>query len=370
MAAVRETMATKRLQRIVAAVRPCPVDVVSGLSAAACVAQTRSLAEMEGQAIARAAGYKVAMFCVGDRGVPLAARSSVEQSFVRRSLQVSWVNSVEELASDVDVIVTTGTPVGAEVLAKCTKLALVAVAFTGTDHVDVHACRARGVTVINTPAYSTDSAAQLAIALVLSHLHRLPACYETLQAGTWTCPQQEDLESKKVGIIGTGNLGVRCAELFSAFKVKEIIGYDQKQTSTFTDLGGKYAETLAALLLDADVVVVCLPLTDQTRGLISARLLELLRPDSLLVNIGRGAVVDETAMATLLKERRFRAALDVFGTEPLPADHPLRTAPSDVLLMTPHVGYQSTTSLEKRFDLTVKNILAYLAGQAIHVVRA
>jgi len=360
MAPSSECAAQRRLQRITASVHP--------LSPVACVQQTIPIAEMLGQVYARSGGYKVCMY-VGDRGVALAQRSLVQEAFARGSLEVHWAESLGELRPDTDIIVTTGTAVGEDELSKCSKLSLIAVAFTGTDHVDFDACRAHGVTVINAPDYSTDSSAQLVLGLVLEHLNHLPACHATIQNAAWACPPQEDMQSKKVGIVGTGSLGVRCAELFKAFKVKGLIGYDLERNPGFLACGGTYLPSLAALFLDADIVVICLPLTNETRGLISERILQLLRPDSLLVNIGRGDVVDEVAMANLLKDRRFRAALDVFSREPLPADNPLRSVPADVLLMTPHVGYQSTTSLEKRFDATVKNILAFLAGQAMNVVR-
>lgn len=352
-----EQVAMRRLQKIVGTTLPRPV---------ACAARTVSLAEAEGAVRARLA--KVSMYGVGERGVPLSTRPLVQAAFARGALEVSFAESFDELRPDTDIVVTMGAPIGREVLDKCPKLSLVAVAFTGTDHVDLDACRAQGVTVVNAPGYSTDSTAQLALGLVLEHLNHLPACHATVQTGGWACPIQEDLTSKKVGIIGTGSLGVRCAELFKAFKVKGIIGYDLERDPSFLALGGSYLSSLAAVFLDADIIVVCLPLTDKTRGIVSARMLQLLRPESLLVNVARGDVVDEEAMATLLKEKHFRAALDVFSREPLPADSSLRSVPSDMLNMTPHVGYQSSTSLDQRFDATRKNILAFLAGQATNVV--
>lgn len=366
-----EQVAARRLQHIVATIRPGQLEpVTSGLSPEACAQRNQqSIAEMEGAVYARAGGYKVTMYAVGDRGVSLAARPSVQEAFAKNNLEVTWAESFDALHEDTDIIVTTGAPVGRDVVEKCPKLALVASAFTGTDHVDVNACRAKGVTVCNIPAYATDSGAQLAIALVLENMNKLSACQATIQAGGWACPPQEDLASKKIGIVGTGSLGVRCAELFKAFNVSGILGYDMAESQAFLATGGTYTPSLAALFLDSDIIVNCMPLTEKTRGIISARLLQLLRPDSLLVTVGRGNVVDETAMATLLKERRFRAALDNFESEPLPADHPLRSVPSDVLTMTPHVGYQTPSTLDKRFSQTTKNILAFLAGQAINVVR-
>jgi D-3-phosphoglycerate dehydrogenase len=364
-----EQKALQRLQKIVAGAHPFPQAVAkTELMPVAC-AQRFSISEMEGQVFARAGGFKVTMYLAGERGVPLASRPMVEEAFQKGSLEVHWAEKLEDLPVDTEILITMGAPVGREVVTKCPKLSLVTVAFTGYDHVDLNVCRSQGVTVINVPGYATDSTAQLAMGLVLEHLNRLPACHATIEAGTWACPPQEDLMSKKIGIVGTGRLGVRCAELFKAFNVKEIIGYDLDQNPSFQALGGSYLQSLAALFLEADIVVVCMPLTEQTRGIISARLLQLLRKDSLLVNVGRGDLIDEAAMASLLKEKKFRAALDVYSREPLPADDPLRTVQNDSLLMTPHVGYQGSTSLEQRFDKTVKNILAFLAGQAVNVVQ-
>jgi len=344
----------ERVRRITATIAPAP-----------CV----SIAELEGEAIGRFSAVKVVLLKIGDRGVPLASREKVELLFSQRGLEPIWVDDASKIPPDAIVLVTTGAPVGADVLAKMPKLRLVAVSFTGTDHVDIAACHAKGIAVTNVPGYSTESTAELVLGLTLSHLRRLPQCYKIVQEGSWTMPPQDDLATKTIGIVGVGKIGIRLAELFRAFKVKSILGYDPLvKAQEFTAMGGVYLDSLAGLFLDADIICVCCPLTKKTDGLISDRVMELLRPDSILVNVSRGGVVDETALAKFLGEGKFRAALDVFNAEPLPKDNPLRTVPADALLMTPHVGYQSTASLEKRLDATVKNILAFLAGQAINTV--
>jgi len=363
MAKPARKAAAERLRHIVAAVAPRPVG---GVAPAPCAGP--SLRELEGEAIGRYAAVRVVLLKIGDRGVPLASKAEVERLFQQRSLEPVWVEEVSQIPADATILVTTGTPIGSEILDKVPKLGLVAVAFTGVDHIDVAACRSRGVKVVNVPNYSTDSTAELALGMVLSHLRRLPRCHQNIQEGIWACPPQEDLQEKTVGIVGVGRIGLRLAELFKAFKVKGLMGYSMAQDAAFTASGGMYVESLAGLFLDCDIIVICLPLTAKTKGLIRGKLLELLRPNCIFVNVSRGDVVDEAALAKHVSKGRFRAALDVFGTEPLPADHALRAAPADSLLMTPHVGYQSDTSLSKRLDMTVKNILAYLAGQAINSV--
>jgi D-3-phosphoglycerate dehydrogenase len=359
--------AARRLGNIIATVQP-QQHLQNSLVPTVCASKRQSFAEMEGSAIARVSASKVCLFCMGERGVPLGAMPSIIDTFTKASLEVTSVNGLNELPADTNVLVTTGAAVGPDVLSKVPKCVLVAVAFTGYDHVDVEACKARGISVTYVPGYATDSTAELALSLVLAHMHNLQACHDNIAKGSWEAPEQDHLDAKTVGIVGTGNLGVRCAEIFKAMKVKNIIGYDLSMQPAFTSAGGSYTNSIAELFLESQIIIICVPLTDETRGMISARLLTLLRPECILVNVSRGDVVDEVAMAELLKERRFRAALDVFSMEPLRADDPLRAVPSDVLLMTPHVGYQSLTTLRARFDATVKNILAFLAGHAINVV--
>jgi len=349
----------RRVRQIAAAAAP-PALVPGAVAGGA------SITELEGEAIGRYASVKVALLGFGERGVPLASKDEVAKVFTQRSLEPVWVESEAEIPADTAVIVTTGAPVTAETLAKAPKLKLVAVAFSGVDHVDSAACRAKGVAVVNVPGYSTEATAELVLGFVLSHLRRLPQCFQVIKNGQWSCPQQDDLQSKTIGLVGVGRIGMRLAEIFAAFKVKNVLGYSLKQEKEFTDMGGTYVGSLASLFLEADVVCVCVPLAPNTEGLVSETLMNLMRPNCLLVNVSRGGVVDEEALVKYLKEERFSAALDVFGKEPLPKDDPLRTVPEERLMMTPHVGYQTSTSLAKRLDSTVKNILAYLAGQPVN----
>lgn len=364
MAASSPTAAARRLRQIVATAAP-PSSV--GLLQP-CGVSGQTLVELEGEAIGRFAAMKVVLLRMGERGVPLAAKAELETLFRQRSLEPVSVEAIEDIPKDTQVIVTTGMPVDAKVLAAAPKLKLVAVAFSGVDHIDVAACKARGITVVNVPGYSTDATAELAVGLVISHLRRLPACHQGIKDGQWPAPHQEDLQTKSVGIIGLGKIGLRLAELFKAFKVKSMKAYSLTQDPQFVALGGSYVDSLGGLFLDSDVICVCVPLTETSKNLVSEKLMQLLRPDSILVNVSRGAVVDEAALAKYLKDGRFRAALDVFDTEPLPKNSPLRQLPSETLLMTPHIGYQSEQSLARRLDATVKNILAYLAGQPINMV--
>lgn len=313
-------------------------------------------------------GLKVALLNFDTVGAPLADKTEIDQVFKWRELKPLWVDKAEDFPRDAAVLVTTGTPVGSELLAKAPELKLVAVASDGYDHVDLGACKARGISVVNVPGYSTDAAAELALGFVLAHLRNLAARPKALDEGFWTCPSQDSLSSKTVGLIGVGSLGLRLAELFNAFNVKALHGYSPTQTAAFTELGGTYLVSLEDLFKRSDVVCVCCSFSPETRGLVSKDLLELLLPTSVLVNLAHGGVVDEDALGRLLMQGRFRAGLDVFATEPLPANSSLRRVPAETLLATPHTGYQTVESLDKRFDATVKNILAFQLGRPLNCV--
>lgn len=328
----------------------------------------QSVTQLEGEAIGRFMSAKVVLLYIGQRGIPLGSKEQIDECFKERSLEPVVVDSVEAIPGDTRIIVTMGTKVDAQILERAPQLELVAVAFSGTDHIDVAACRARGVKVVNVPGYSTDSTAELAIGLVISHLRRLQECHRGIQAGEWPALEQEELQSKAVGIIGTGKIGLRLAELLKAFKVRGLLAYSLSQDAEFAALGGKFTSEIATVFLNSDIVFVCVPLTEESRSLVSKDLMSLMKPDSLIVNVSRGGVVDEAALAVSLKKGHLRAALDVFLTEPLPSNSPLRDLPQDRLLMTPHIGYQSQQSLARRLDITVKNILAYLAGRPVNVV--
>jgi len=313
-------------------------------------------------------GLKVALLNVDEMGAPLADKNEIDQVFKWRKLEPLWVDDPETFPGDAVVLITTGAPVGSELLAKAPELKLVAVACDGYDSVDVDACKARGVAVVNVPGCSTEAAAELAMGFVLAHLRNLAPCQKTLDDGFWTCSSQDKLSSKTVGLLGIGSLGLRLAELFHAFNVKSLLGYSPDQTAAFTELGGMYLDSLEELFRRSDVVCICCSFSPETQGLVSEALLELLRPSSVLVNIAHGGIVDEDALGRLLANGRFRAGLDVFRTEPLPANSALRNVPAETLLVTPHVGYQTMDCLEKRFDITVKNIIAFQLDQAINRV--
>lgn len=175
-------------------------------------------------------------------------------------------------------------------------------------------------------------------------------------------------EREEDRLIGTGQIGMRVAEIACAFRAAKVLGWDRVENPKFEALGGSYVSSLATLFLHADIVVVAVALTEATKGLVGPKLLRLLRPDSILINTARGPIVDEEALASMLNEKRFRAGLDVYEQEPLPLDHPLRSVPERQLVSTPHLAYKCVESLLRRQDITLANILAFLADSPQNIV--
>jgi D-3-phosphoglycerate dehydrogenase len=290
-------------------------------------------------------------------------RNAVDEAIAGAGLEMeaAWEAPDQvEAPESIAAIVTVNMKVDATILDWFPNVRVVSVAFTGYDVVDVAACRERDVAVTNVPAYSTDSVAELVLGLTVSLLRRIPEGDRTIRDGGWEMggPGTE-LAGKKVGILGTGAIGLRVAELFKACRC-ELIGWSKTLREEFKALGGEY-RPLEELFSTADIITVHVPLTGQTRWLIGRSLLERMKPKAVLVNAARGPIVDQGALAELLEEGRVGgAAIDVFDPEPLPAEHPLRSAPNTVLM--PHQAYRTGEALVRRARVAMRNIKVVLDG--------
>ncbi|CAE7719477.1 serA [Symbiodinium pilosum] len=263
-------------------------------------------------------------------------RAAVVDIFAQHDLKVVWANEDHAWhdCENASVLVTVKRRVDASMLATLPKLRLVAVAFTGYDHVDLEACRQRGVNVANVPGYSTDGAAELCFGLIFSLLRHIPMAHQHVRSGKWSWPPGNELCGRRLGIVGTGAMGLRVAEIGKAFRVSNVIGYDPVKNDRFSAIGGEYVQSLATIFLHSDIIVIACALTAASKGMVNRRMLKLLRPDSILINCARGAIIDQKALTEMLQEGRFRAGLDVYEGhegEELPSNHPLRSALWDVL---------------------------------------
>lgn len=266
---------------------------------------------------------------------------------------------VEELGRrgrDADIIAIGNLPFPREVLKKCENVKMLAVAFTGLDHVDLKYCEERGIKVQNCAGYATTAVAELTFGLLLDLCRNIGKCDTAARnGGTKAGLIGFELEGRTMGIVGTGAIGARVAKLAAAFGM-DVIAYSR----TPGKVAGVRYVSLEELLAQADVVSLHVPLTDETRGMIGAEELALMKKTAVLVNTARGPVVDTKALADALNSGRIAgAAIDVFDKEPpLDADEPLINAKNTVV--TPHVAFATDESMIKRAEIEFRNIAEFI----------
>ncbi|WP_367923976.1 2-hydroxyacid dehydrogenase [uncultured Ruthenibacterium sp.] len=252
------------------------------------------------------------------------------------------------------------------VIDRCQDLRFIDIAFTGVDHVGLDAARKKGITVSNASGYSTTAVAELTVCMMLSLLRNVSAVQTRCRTGqTKDGLVGSELAGKTVGIVGTGAIGLRVAELCHAFGC-EIIAFSRTQRPEAPDYV-RYVP-LDALMALSDVVTLHCPLTEQTRGLINEQRLSLMKPGALLINAARGGVVDTQALAdALISGRLGGAGVDVFDVEPpLPEDHPLLHTPNT--LVTPHVAFATVQSMELRADIVFDNLMQWMNGHPVRQI--
>lgn len=266
---------------------------------------------------------------------------------------------VEELGRrgrDADIIAIGNLPFPRDVLEKCENVKMLAVAFTGLDHVDLKYCEERGIKVQNCAGYATTAVAELTFGLLLDLCRNIGKCDTAARnGGTKAGLIGFELEGKTMGIVGTGAIGARVAKLAAAFGM-DVIAYSR----TPGKVAGVRYVSLEELLAQSDVVSLHVPLTDETRGMIGEKELALMKETAVLVNTARGPVVDTKALADALNSGRIAgAAIDVFDKEPpLDADEPLINAKNTVV--TPHVAFATDESMIKRAEIEFRNIAEFI----------
>jgi glyoxylate reductase len=240
--------------------------------------------------------------------------------------------------------------VDAELIDSAANLRAVANYAIGFDNIDLEAAAARGIQIGNTPDVLTDATADLAWALMLTAARRIVEAHRAVVDGEWRTWEPEgwvgvDIHGATLAVIGAGRIGRAVAQRATGFAMDVVT----------VDLG----DDLHAALERADFVSLHTPLTPETRHLIDAEALAVMKPTAILVNTSRGPIIDQDALATALREGRLgAAALDVTDPEPLPADHPLLEAPN--LLVVPHIGSATKTARAAMADRAVDNLLAAL----------
>ena len=257
------------------------------------------------------------------------------------------------------------TAFGADLLARLPRLRLLVTTGMANPSIDLAAAREHGIVVCGTRGLPSPTA-ELTWGLILAVLRHIPAEDARLRAGGWQATVGSELAGRTLGIIGLGRLGRRVARVARAFEM-DVLAWSQNLDPDEAHRHGAEPVGRDELLARADVVTIHLRLSARTRGLIGAAELARMKPSAVLVNTSRGPIVDETALVDALRGGGFAGAgLDVYDTEPLPAGHPLRTAPNTVL--TPHLGYVTSGTYARFYGDAVEDIAAYQAGEPIRVM--
>ena len=262
-----------------------------------------------------------------------------------------------------DIIMVANLPMNEEVILGCHNLKLLAVAFTGLDHIAMEACRAKGITVCNCAGYSNAAVSDLVFGMLITLYRNVIPCNERVRVGgTKDGLIGMELEGKKFGVIGTGAIGSRVANIASAFGC-EVYAYSR----TKKELPNVTYVSLEELLSHCDIVSLHVPLSEETRGLINRDRLALMKKTSVLINTARGPVVDSEALEEALNEGKIAGAcVDVFEMEPpVPQEHPLLHAKN--LIATPHIAFATKEALVKRAIINLNNVKYWLEGNPINV---
>ena len=232
--------------------------------------------------------------------------------------------------------------------------------------IDMAAAGQRGITVCGTDAPGS-ATAELAVGLILGLARNFPIEAANMRAGRWQTTVGVELRGRTLGLIGLGRLGTYITNIARAFGMT-VIAWSQNLTAQTAQAAGAERVDKDELFRRADFVSIHTRLSERTRGLVGAHELALMKPTAFLVNTSRGPIVDEAALIAALAAGKIAGAgLDVYGHEPLPAAHPLRSTPR--LLLTPHIGYVTEETYRVFYPGTVRALEAWLAGQPINVIK-
>lgn len=270
-----------------------------------------------------------------------------------------------ERADGAEIVLTNKCPLRAETIAQLDALRYIGVLASGVNVVDTSAARARGIPVVNVPDYGTPSVAQHVFALLLELTNSVAQHSDSVRQGEWAksvdfCYWKKpliELAGLNFGLVGYGRIGRATAAIAQAFGMRVSVHSRTSPESV----------ALEKVFSQSDVVSLHCPLTDQTKHLVNAERLAMMKPSSYLINTGRGPLIDETALADALNTGRLAGAgLDVLSVEPPSANNPLFTAKNCVI--TPHIAWASQAARRRLMEIAVGNVQAFLAGQPRNVV--
>jgi phosphoglycerate dehydrogenase-like enzyme len=279
-------------------------------------------------------------------------------------------DAVAHALADFDIILAMRerTAFPAALIARLPRLRMIALTGARSWTMDVDACTARGIVVSHTAGQrSTAATAELTLGLLLAAARHIPAADAIQRAGGFQggLPMGMVLEGRTLGVVGLGKIGNRIARYGQALGMN-ILAWSPNLTADKAQAAGARLVDKTTLLAESDAVTLHVVLSDRSRGMLAAPELAQMKRGAILVNTSRGPLVDEHALLDALRAGRLIAALDVYGQEPLPADHPLRSLPNTVL--TPHLGYCTREVYAQFYGESIENVLAFLDGKPTRVL--
>lgn len=278
-------------------------------------------------------------------------------------------DKIVERAADADIVLTNKVPFSADTLRQLPRLRFICVLATGYNIIDTDAAARQGVVVANIPAYSTMSVAQMAFAHILNITNHVASYAREVADGKWTnCPDfcfwdsaLTELAGKTMGIVGLGNTGMATARIAVAMGMK-VVALTSKSADTLPE--GITPAPLDDVLATADIVSLHCPLTSSTRHLINAEAIAKMKPSAILINTGRGPLVDEQAVADALNGGRLAAfGADVLSQEPPRGDNPLLSARN--CFLTPHIAWATLEARTRLMSTATENVRQFIAGEPV-----
>lgn len=275
---------------------------------------------------------------------------------------------VDELiarSEEADVVVLSNLPYPRSVMQRCPNLKAIIVAFTGVDHVDMEYCRERNITVCNCAGYSTAAVSDVVFGMLISFYRNLNACDQRARTqGTKDGLIGFELEGKKFGIIGTGAIGTRVAQIANAFGC-EVYAYSR----TIKPIPDVTYVSMDELLSTCDIVSLHVPYNKQSEHMIGEWELKHMKNDAILINTARGPIVDNDALAQALSNHEIAGAcIDVLDKEP-PFDQDLAILHAPNTIITPHIAFASKQAMVKRAHIVAKNLRSYFNGEPQNVMK-
>ena len=275
------------------------------------------------------------------------------------------VGEIPQRIADADVIISNKLKLNRDNLGEAKNLKLICVCATGFDCIDVEFCRETGIGLCNVPGYSTESVSQLTLTMALALMGHLGEYRRHVHTGAYTrggvanclTPVWHEIAGKTWGVIGGGNIGQRVAGLAEAFGCK-VIMCRRKQDPRYETVD---VDTLCA---NANIISVHTPLNDETRGMVGAKQIALMKKDAIFINVARGLVADEEALARAIEEDRIGGlGVDVFSVEPFGVDHPYtRILDRDNVILTPHTAWGAAETRNRCLKIVADNISVWQQG--------